>query len=179
MCEAGCACVLSASDKCQQEKRKTINGDDLLWAMSTLGFDKYVEPLKAYLAKYREVRAHGCDRHAAAADQPYASRAAAGVLTLCFGALVSWWLVAGGTVGEGRREAGRRWKQEEGGSGGGDGRPLAHARRTAAPTRVQHQHFRRGAPAKQPTHRLPLRRRASECVVWRQAGGVGRVGRCG
>lgn len=25
-----------ASDKCQQEKRKTINGDDLLWAMSTL-----------------------------------------------------------------------------------------------------------------------------------------------
>jgi nuclear transcription Y subunit beta len=43
-----------ASDKCQQEKRKTINGDDLLWAMSTLGFDKYVEPLKLYLAKYRE-----------------------------------------------------------------------------------------------------------------------------
>jgi hypothetical protein len=28
-----------------------------LWAMSTLGFDKYVEPLKLYLAKYREVRA--------------------------------------------------------------------------------------------------------------------------
>jgi hypothetical protein len=47
----------TASDKCQQEKRKTINGDDLLWAMSTLGFDKYVEPLKLYLAKYREVRA--------------------------------------------------------------------------------------------------------------------------
>ncbi|EWM28041.1 ccaat-box binding factor hap3 [Nannochloropsis gaditana] len=43
-----------ASDKCQQEKRKTINGDDLLWAMSTLGFDKYVEPLKHYLVKYRE-----------------------------------------------------------------------------------------------------------------------------
>lgn len=37
-----------------QEKRKTINGDDLLWAMSTLGFDKYVEPLKLYLSKYRE-----------------------------------------------------------------------------------------------------------------------------
>jgi len=43
-----------ASDKCLQEKRKTINGDDLLWAMSTLGFDKYVEPLKVYLGKYRE-----------------------------------------------------------------------------------------------------------------------------
>jgi nuclear transcription Y subunit beta len=43
-----------ASDKCLQEKRKTINGDDLLWAMSTLGFDKYVEPLKEYLRKYRD-----------------------------------------------------------------------------------------------------------------------------
>ena len=75
-----------ASDKCQQEKRKTINGDDILWyvyiyalpfvclfhpfavrvlsncppilslsrAMSTLGFDRYVEPLKLYLAKYRD-----------------------------------------------------------------------------------------------------------------------------
>ncbi|XLS86874.1 hypothetical protein HN51_037040 [Arachis hypogaea] len=28
-----------ASDKCQREKRKTINGDDLLWAMTTLGFN--------------------------------------------------------------------------------------------------------------------------------------------
>ena len=40
-----------ASDKCQAEKRKTINGDDSLWAMNTLGFDKYVEPLKTYLSK--------------------------------------------------------------------------------------------------------------------------------
>ena len=45
-----------ASDKCQREKRKTINGDDLLWAMCTLGFEEYVEPLKVYLHKYREVR---------------------------------------------------------------------------------------------------------------------------
>lgn len=44
-----------ASDKCQREKRKTINGDDLIWAMSTLGFEEYVEPLKLYLHKYREV----------------------------------------------------------------------------------------------------------------------------
>eukprot|EP00275_Glaucocystis_incrassata_P001314 EC122534.1.p1 GENE.EC122534.1~~EC122534.1.p1 ORF type:complete len:144 (+),score=11.65 EC122534.1:39-470(+) len=43
-----------ASDKCQREKRKTINGDDLLWAMSTLGFENYTEPLKIYLAKYRD-----------------------------------------------------------------------------------------------------------------------------
>ncbi|XWS07888.1 hypothetical protein CRYUN_Cryun41cG0031100 [Craigia yunnanensis] len=43
-----------ASDKCQKEKRKTINGDDLLWAMATLGFEDYIEPLKIYLARYRE-----------------------------------------------------------------------------------------------------------------------------
>ncbi|WOH00948.1 hypothetical protein DCAR_0520325 [Daucus carota subsp. sativus] len=44
-----------ASDKCQREKRKTINGDDLLWAMATLGFEDYIEPLKVYLARYREM----------------------------------------------------------------------------------------------------------------------------
>lgn len=43
-----------ASDKCQRERRKTINGDDLLWAMDTLGFDEYIGPLKAYLSKFRE-----------------------------------------------------------------------------------------------------------------------------
>lgn len=43
-----------ASDKCQREKRKTINGDDLLWALQTLCFSEYVEPLKVYLQKYRE-----------------------------------------------------------------------------------------------------------------------------
>lgn len=106
MCAAGCACVLSASDKCQQEKRKTINGDDLLWAMSTLGFDKYVEPLKAYLAKYREVRAHGCDRHAAAADQPYASRAAAGVLRLCLPWCHGGWLLGAQSVKGGEKPDG-------------------------------------------------------------------------
>ncbi|CAH1443740.1 unnamed protein product [Lactuca virosa] len=44
-----------ASDKCQKEKRKTINGDDLLWAMATLGFEDYIDPLKAYLFRYREL----------------------------------------------------------------------------------------------------------------------------
>nr|XP_027065742.1 nuclear transcription factor Y subunit B-10-like isoform X1 [Coffea arabica]XP_027065743.1 nuclear transcription factor Y subunit B-10-like isoform X1 [Coffea arabica] len=44
-----------ASDKCQREKRKTINGDDLLWAMATLGFEEYIDPLKVYLTRYREM----------------------------------------------------------------------------------------------------------------------------
>jgi len=39
----------------QAEKRKTINGEDILYAMSQLGFDNYVEPLKLYLQKYRNV----------------------------------------------------------------------------------------------------------------------------
>ncbi|KAA8527063.1 hypothetical protein F0562_008708 [Nyssa sinensis] len=44
-----------ASDKCQREKRKTINGDDLLWAMTTLGFEDYVAPLKIYLQRFRDM----------------------------------------------------------------------------------------------------------------------------
>ncbi|KAK3811985.1 MAG: nuclear transcription factor Y subunit B-3 [Benniella sp.] len=44
-----------ASDKCMVEKRKTINGEDILWAMQSLGFENYAEALKIYLVKYREV----------------------------------------------------------------------------------------------------------------------------
>ncbi|KAL1817467.1 hypothetical protein ACET3Z_020041 [Daucus carota] len=43
-----------ASEKCQKEKRKTIDGDDLLGAMANLGFEDYVGPLKNYLSCYRE-----------------------------------------------------------------------------------------------------------------------------
>lgn len=43
-----------AAERCQQEKRKTINPEDLLWALQTLGFDSYVEPLRLFLYKYRE-----------------------------------------------------------------------------------------------------------------------------
>ncbi|KAJ0792898.1 putative transcription factor Hap3/NF-YB family [Helianthus annuus] len=44
-----------ASDNCQREKRKTVNSDDLLRAMATLEFEDYIEPLKPYLTRYREV----------------------------------------------------------------------------------------------------------------------------
>ncbi|XP_044958031.1 nuclear transcription factor Y subunit B-4-like [Hordeum vulgare subsp. vulgare] len=43
-----------ASDKCMKENRKTINDNDLIWSMGTLGFEDYVEPLKVYLKLYRE-----------------------------------------------------------------------------------------------------------------------------
>ncbi|CAM0911029.1 unnamed protein product [Alopecurus aequalis] len=49
-----------ASDKCKREKRETMTSDDLLWAMATLGFENYIEPLKLYLQKYRELRACSC-----------------------------------------------------------------------------------------------------------------------
>ena len=43
-----------ASDRCLQEKRKTINGEDIIMAMLSLGFDSYVEPLRVFLSKIRE-----------------------------------------------------------------------------------------------------------------------------
>lgn len=43
-----------AIDRCTLEKRKTLNGEDILWAMFTLGFEHYAETLKIYLAKYRQ-----------------------------------------------------------------------------------------------------------------------------
>lgn len=43
-----------ASDKCHKENRKTVNGDDICWALSTLGFDNYAEAIARYLYKYRQ-----------------------------------------------------------------------------------------------------------------------------
>ena len=44
-----------AAEKCQIEKRKTIGGEDILYAMGTLGFENYAETLKIHLAKLRQV----------------------------------------------------------------------------------------------------------------------------
>ncbi|RDX89518.1 Nuclear transcription factor Y subunit B-6, partial [Mucuna pruriens] len=44
-----------ANERCQREQRKTITAEDVLWAMSKLGFDDYIEPLTMYLHRYREV----------------------------------------------------------------------------------------------------------------------------
>ncbi|CAL5411785.1 unnamed protein product [Camellia sinensis] len=43
-----------ANERCQKEQRKTITAEDVLWAMSKLGFDDYIEPLTLYLNGYRE-----------------------------------------------------------------------------------------------------------------------------
>lgn len=47
-----------AAEKCQMEKRKTIGGEDILYAMVTLGFENYAETLKIHLAKLRQVSTH-------------------------------------------------------------------------------------------------------------------------
>ncbi|KMU86277.1 CCAAT-binding transcription factor subunit A [Coccidioides immitis H538.4] len=52
-CMQECAPYI-ASEKCQGEKRKTVNGEDILFAMTSLGFENYSEALKIYLSKYRE-----------------------------------------------------------------------------------------------------------------------------
>ncbi|XP_008223170.1 PREDICTED: nuclear transcription factor Y subunit B-5-like [Prunus mume] len=43
-----------ASEKCRKERRKTVNGDDVSWALGALGFDDYTAPLRRFLHRYRE-----------------------------------------------------------------------------------------------------------------------------
>ncbi|XP_031114101.1 nuclear transcription factor Y subunit B-4 [Ipomoea triloba] len=59
-----------ASEKCRREKRKTLNGDDVCWALGSLGFDDYAPPLRTYLHRYRRLqveRERADDEHKAAA----------------------------------------------------------------------------------------------------------------
>ncbi|KAJ6756801.1 CCAAT-BINDING TRANSCRIPTION FACTOR-RELATED [Salix purpurea] len=44
-----------ANERCQREQRKTITAEDVLYAMSKLGFDDYIEPLTIYLHRHREL----------------------------------------------------------------------------------------------------------------------------
>ncbi|KZS97308.1 histone-fold-containing protein [Sistotremastrum niveocremeum HHB9708] len=43
-----------AAEKCHMEKRKTIGGEDILYAMISLGFENYAETLRVHLAKLRQ-----------------------------------------------------------------------------------------------------------------------------
>ena len=51
----------TAADRCRNERRKTLNGEDLLWAMQSLGFDSYYDPMRLYLQRYREVCLAPCE----------------------------------------------------------------------------------------------------------------------
>jgi nuclear transcription Y subunit beta len=46
-----------ANEKCLLEKRKTINGDDILYAMKVLGFEEFEIVCRIWLSRYRMVSA--------------------------------------------------------------------------------------------------------------------------
>ncbi|CAN8311688.1 unnamed protein product [Cochlearia groenlandica] len=52
-----------ASDKCHRENRKTVNGDDIWWALSTLGLDNYADAVGKHLHKYREAERERSDQN--------------------------------------------------------------------------------------------------------------------
>ena len=43
-----------ANDKCNLEKRKIIKGEDIIYALNILGFEKYCPILELYLKKYKQ-----------------------------------------------------------------------------------------------------------------------------
>jgi len=60
-----------AAEKCQLEKRKTIGGEDILYAMGTLGFDNYAETLKIHLAKLRQNGPNGAIQASASSTKEH------------------------------------------------------------------------------------------------------------
>ncbi|RQM06977.1 hypothetical protein DH86_00000136 [Scytalidium sp. 3C] len=67
--------IANASEKCHQEKRKTVNGEDILFAMTSLGFENYAEALKIYLSKYRETQSARGENQNRPGSQGYGSTA--------------------------------------------------------------------------------------------------------
>ena len=57
-----------ASDKCHRENRKTVNGDDIWWALSTLGLDNYADAVGRYLHKYREAERERAENNKSSND---------------------------------------------------------------------------------------------------------------
>ncbi|KAL8917194.1 MAG: hypothetical protein Q9208_008096 [Pyrenodesmia sp. 3 TL-2023] len=45
--------LIAAAEKCQQEKRKTVQGEDVIFALTALGFENYAQVLTIYRARYR------------------------------------------------------------------------------------------------------------------------------
>lgn len=54
-CELIAFITSEANERCATEKRKTINGDDVLYAMKVLGFENYEEVCRVWLSRYRMV----------------------------------------------------------------------------------------------------------------------------
>ncbi|XP_010549755.1 PREDICTED: nuclear transcription factor Y subunit B-4 [Tarenaya hassleriana] len=59
-----------ASDKCHKENRKTVNGDDICWALSTLGLDNYADAMGRYLHNYRESERERAEQNRTDDEEP-------------------------------------------------------------------------------------------------------------
>ncbi|KXS09592.1 hypothetical protein M427DRAFT_105180 [Gonapodya prolifera JEL478] len=44
-----------AADKCSTDRRKTVSGEDIIWAMDSLGFDMYAATMRTFLQRYKDV----------------------------------------------------------------------------------------------------------------------------
>ena len=51
-----------ANDKCNIEKRKIIKGEDIIYALNNLGFEKYSSILEIYLDKYKQSQNSNCNQ---------------------------------------------------------------------------------------------------------------------
>ncbi|KAF9589289.1 hypothetical protein IFM89_022359 [Coptis chinensis] len=49
----------NANEHCQQEQRRTVTAEDVLWAIQELGFLNFVDPLTNILEKYRQINNDG------------------------------------------------------------------------------------------------------------------------
>ena len=58
-----------ACERCKLEQRKTIIGDDILYALEIFGLSEYVSILKLYLAKYREMEMEELEQEKKMASQ--------------------------------------------------------------------------------------------------------------
>ncbi|RYC54351.1 hypothetical protein CHU98_g11859 [Xylaria longipes] len=117
-------CVSSqykASEKCHQEKRKTVNGEDILFAMTSLGFENYAEALKIYLTKYRESQSNrGDSQQNRPSSQGYGAGGAGGS-----NAVGSTGFQSGDASG-GIAESGETYMYAQGGHNGAAGDPATY-----------------------------------------------------
>ena len=77
-----------ASDRCRKENRRTINGDDICWALSALGFDNYAQTMLRYLYRYREG-----ERSEKANNQEDKDEEEHGIQDLLKSSWINWWWV--------------------------------------------------------------------------------------
>ena len=55
LAEFSAVLIRAAVEDCRQDRRTTVTGDDLILALSNLGFDDSVRLLALYLRRYREI----------------------------------------------------------------------------------------------------------------------------